>query len=807
VGCRSPQPLVHAPDLYEEGLRDFRRGNLVSAQERVDRATAVWQDKPASEEYWTFRALKAEILVNQGLSRAALSLLENHPPDTVEFRAAICRIKTVRVKALLRLQMIDEAETALDEVEALVISSGQHALMPEIGVLRGVILGVRQRPVEAEASYHAALRHAEERNDLYWRTVILNNLGMTRVRQLRWDEAMPYLVRAHSGFESMDAKLYAAIALGNIALSAGRLGDFERASSAFAEAITAQERENAKPYLQATLGEFGNLYALQEEHAEAIPFYRRALAIALEIEETRDASKWAGNLSTMLANAKEWDEAEKFNQLAFQLKERIKDTDSQIFTRLNSASIAAGRGRFDVAEDLYLQLLQETDKNSAVLWDAHAGLAQLYETSGKKDLAFKHFDAAIAAIEAGRNQLSRTDYKITFLSRLIRFYQKYVDALIDAGDSKKALRVTESSRALVLAEKFSRQTPAGRSAADYSQMAKRSGTSFLVYWLAPRRSLLWVITPRGQEVFILPPRAEIEALAQSYQSLIDGLRDPLQPVPSTAERLYNILLAPARDLTPSGSHVVVVPDGGLHNINFETLLVPSDKPHYWIEDVTVAVAPALSVNPGIRARGSLQSFLLIGDPESPSPDYPALPYAEVEVRNVQRRLASLKKTVYEGARAEPSAYASSDPGKYSVIHFAAHASANRESPLDSAIILSPSNGEFKLYARDILKQSLQAELVTISACRGAGARVYSGEGLVGFAWAFLQAGASNVIAGLWDVTDSSTAQLMDRLYQEIDSGKSPAEALRQAKLSMLQSPGSFRKPYYWGAFQVYVGTK
>jgi CHAT domain-containing protein len=125
--------------------------------------------------------------------------------------------------------------------------------------------------------------------------------------------------------------------------------------------------------------------------------------------------------------------------------------------------------------------------------------------------------------------------------------------------------------------------------------------------------------------------------------------------------------------------------------------------------------------------------------------------------------------------------------------------------MESAIVLSPAGNTFKLYARDVAQVPLNAELVTISACRGAGARVYSGEGLVGFTWAFLQAGARNVIAGLWDVTDLSTAQLMDHLYENLSAGKSPSQALRAAKLSLIHSQGNFRKPYYWGPFQVYIG--
>ena len=99
------------------------------------------------------------------------------------------------------------------------------------------------------------------------------------------------------------------------------------------------------------------------------------------------------------------------------------------------------------------------------------------------------------------------------------------------------------------------------------------------------------------------------------------------------------------------------------------------------------------------------------------------------------------------------------PGQFSAIHFTAHAVANHKLPLDSAVLLSGG----KLYAREVMDIPLTADLVTVSACRGVGLRTYSGEGLVGFAWAFLRAGARHVIAGLWDVNDESTAALMDVL--------------------------------------------
>ena len=138
-----------------------------------------------------------------------------------------------------------------------------------------------------------------------------------------------------------------------------------------------------------------------------------------------------------------------------------------------------------------------------------------------------------------------------------------------------------------------------------------------------------------------------------------------------------------------------------------------------------------------------------------------------------------------------------------MIHFAAHATANRASPLDSAVVLSRDPGGFMLTARDVLNQSLRADLVTISACRSAGATVYSGEGLVGFVWAFLHAGRGSVIAGLWDVSDSSTFMLMDTLYAGFRRRQLPRAG--QSKLALIHSGANFAKPYYWGPFQLYVG--
>jgi CHAT domain-containing protein len=191
----------------------------------------------------------------------------------------------------------------------------------------------------------------------------------------------------------------------------------------------------------------------------------------------------------------------------------------------------------------------------------------------------------------------------------------------------------------------------------------------------------------------------------------------------------------------------------------------------------------------------------MGDATYSGTNFAPLPESRREIQEVHARFPK-GSTVLTQKRAIASAYQSAHPERYSLIHFSAHVEANPLSPLDSAIILSPDEyGIRRLYARDVMKCHLNADLVTVSGCRSTGAKALSGEGMVGFAWAAFEAGARNAVTSLWAVDDRSTTDLMDNFYAGVTSGKSYASALRDAKLQMLQT--AFKKPYYWAPFQLY----
>jgi CHAT domain-containing protein len=264
-----------------------------------------------------------------------------------------------------------------------------------------------------------------------------------------------------------------------------------------------------------------------------------------------------------------------------------------------------------------------------------------------------------------------------------------------------------------------------------------------------------------------------------------------------------MLVGPVSELIPKGAHVIVVPDGRLHSFNMETLVVPSSR-HYWIEDVTLETSGSLGLLDRAQTSAREGSMLLIGDPPSTDREFPRLVNAADEIARVKRHFANT--TLLEGSRATPRAYETANAGRYELIHFVAHGFATRMRPLESAVVLASDGDAYKLYARDIIKQKLHARLVTISSCHGAGTRAYTGEGLVGLAWAFLHAGAHQVIAALWEVDDNATPKLMDDLYAGIRAGQDPATALRNAKLNLIHHGSVFGRPRYWAPFVLYSGS-
>jgi CHAT domain-containing protein len=148
---------------------------------------------------------------------------------------------------------------------------------------------------------------------------------------------------------------------------------------------------------------------------------------------------------------------------------------------------------------------------------------------------------------------------------------------------------------------------------------------------------------------------------------------------------------------------------------------------------------------------------------------------------------------------------SAQMGQYRYIHFATHGLLNPVHPELSGIVLAlfdkdgqPQRGFLSL--TDVFNLKLNADLVVLSACQTGLGKEVKGEGLVGLSRGFIYAGSKSLVTSLWKVDDFNTSELLANFYQAmIKNGKRPAEALRQAQISVWKKKPSSH-PFYWAGF-------
>ncbi len=809
AGCggRAPRP----PDrIYVDVRARFQQGKLPEALAEVD--SALQKLASHAQPFWRprFLLLKSDILIALVRPREVLQALDGDVPAGADSPELPIRWRLLRARATMMMQgKNQESGALLEEGLRLAIESGNPALRAEAQLMRTTLLIRMEHWTPAEAAARETLEYAKRSGDTYLETAALGNLGNRRMRKSQYDEAVPWFEQSVNAAEEHGYRVLSSRFRHNLSICHFRLGDYDKAL----QVLSQLEREYAEigdaEGQGMCSGDTGNVHLARGDPSAAVSSYRKALTLARQRQDIDDIARWQGSLAEALIEAGHLASAEASLREAIAIREKVPDSRGSVWAKLNSARIAAGTNRSEEAERQYLETIESATEQrmTAALLQARAKLGSLYLHLEDTRKAEAQFQAIASESESSRSKLNRDEWKLTFQSSVIPFYEDYVEFLMSRGRTAQALEVAESCRARVLAEKLSLDGAAIRrgSVADFRAKARAERAVLLSYWLAPRRSFLWVVTPENVHPFSLPPEKEIAQLVEAYTNPILQQRDPLQTLNPSGLRLFEVLVAPARKLVRSGANVIVVPDGPLHELNFETLLASREPPRYWIEEATIAVAPSLAVlQPAGAAAGAGKGLLLLGNPVSSRAEYPPLPGSELEISGIQNLFGAAERTVVTGPEAHPDAYRQAGPGRFGLIHFSAHAVANRESPLDSAVILSQKGDSYKLYAREVAALPLRAELVTISACRGAGARAYSGEGLVGFTWSFLQAGARNVIAGLWDVSDRSTAEIMIQLYSQMDNGRGPAAALRASKLTLLKSSGPYRKPYYWAPFQLFT---
>ena len=464
-------------------------------------------------------------------------------------------------------------------------------------------------------------------------------------------------------------------------------------------------------------------------------------------------------------------------------------------------------------------------------------LGQNYEWSGSLSEALDYYRPSVKIFDDLRALLQSEDkWKISFRDLHQCAYTSLWRTLVKTGETDEALCAAEKGRAQgmidLLKEKYGVDSLLSASVEHKETISYISNdlTTQTVFLALDTNAISFWLLQRGKEIAF----KQMEIERDSCKLLIDAtLRDIVAGVPIRCEdrsmdelrdyqpsnreaaeqsptssvnslrRLYDVIISPIADLL-EGDRLIVVPDGPFWLAPYSALS----------ESISVRIVPSLTALQLMA--GAPEDFhsrsgaLLVGDPcleevtnVFGKPVWKQLPFAREEVEMIGKLLNTTPLIRKDATKDEVMKRLES----VALVHIAAHGSAETGkiilSPNPGRTSTTPKNEDYVLTMSDMQAVRLRARLVVLSCCHSGRGEIKEAEGVVGFARAFLCAGARSVLVSLWAIDDEATMEFMKHFYQHLAHGKSASVALQQAVKSLRESE-QFRELKYWAPF-VLVG--
>jgi CHAT domain-containing protein len=578
-------------------------------------------------------------------------------------------------------------------------------------------------------------------------------------------------------------------------------------------------------------------------HEAALEYQKEALRRAFELQPERPLiiSRSYAYLALTYARLKNYEAAQTNINLAFENGRRLENENSGREMMANTLLFA---GDFFKEAQQYDNAIQSYDRSIALYDDlnypyytypARKGRLECFIAKGNDAATENELKEVLNLFDYYRKTLTRESQRNTFFNVEQSVYDLAIDfAWARKHDSEKALEYCELSRGRSLLDAMRRTIIDNEPDDDLEKRLPSTGTPLPVsdvkrltpddaqivqFAVLREKVLIWVIAEKQVKTFEQPIRStELAKLVRRFVDGVGTLPGKAEPtLLGDAKELHKLLIAPIESLLDETKLTCIVPDKELHYLPFGAL-VSEATGRYVIEKFRVQLAPSASISlESLRGNGKTvqndeDQVLSVGDPRFDSRAFPSLqplPAASAEAQTIAslykpQSVLLLDRNATE--RAVRSALRNAN-----VAHFALHYVVDDRHSLYSKMVLTPSakitseadNGLLQIH--EIYKMNLEhMRLVVLAACQTAIEQQYSGEGAIGVARPFLASGVPLVVATLWPVDSSSSAQLMTRFHEHRKQDKlSTAEALQHAQLDMLNDTDArLHHPYYWAAFTV-----
>ncbi|NJR70972.1 MAG: CHAT domain-containing protein [Synechococcales cyanobacterium CRU_2_2] len=304
------------------------------------------------------------------------------------------------------------------------------------------------------------------------------------------------------------------------------------------------------------------------------------------------------------------------------------------------------------------------------------------------------------------------------------------------------------------------------------------------------------------------PRAEQQQMLRQLRQALNPAFPAETSLP-TSQQLYDRLIRPGEILLKQQKveTLVFVLDGFLRDLPMAIL---HDGDRYLIETYRLALTPGLQLFES-RPLSGQPLKLLAGGLSEARQGFSPLPGVSRELGSITAQLQNNKpqiQVLLNQDFTQPELVRQVDAQDFSVVHLATHGQFSSKAE-DTFLLTWDDRLKARAFNEWLKpgavgrsgKARSPVELLILSACQTARGDTQATLGLAGMA---VRSGARTTLATLWSVQDQSTADLMSVFYEQLfNLGKTRAEALRRAQISLLQS--NYSHPYYWAPF-VLVGN-
>lgn len=597
------------------------------------------------------------------------------------------------------------------------------------------------------------------------------------------------------------------------------------------------ERQMWRTYDAAT-----RIFTLLGWHATAIAYGREALQQSLsERPDPTFVYLSYTHLGLIYAKLRHYAEALQHTRLGYEMAKQIPGPGgdgASAYAALQLSHTYKQIGDFESAVKCY---------DEAITYNARLGyLSDLYEAQKGKLLCYlglgddrragEQLKLVLDLAEQYRLKLKEDSNRNAFFDLEQNVYDLAIEfAYYKLGEREQAFAYSELSKARSLLDLLQTKTEvkakAGRFAPIFpfvtqpyslTDVQRRIPEGFQLVQFAVLRDkvLIWVVSRTN--FLVAETTVGIDELRQLVESFLKEIRAHKESpsgeeLKGPARRLYNLLIEPVKRSLIKAGQICIIPDKFLYHLPFNAL-VAADSGRFLLEEYQLSFAPSSSVFlicTGLahdKPAPVEEKVLAVGDPQFDRTRLGLRPDASLrETLRGARRVAAFypNRVVLTGADAIEEV-AREEMQEAEVIHLASHYIIEPQDPLRSGLLLTkPSTNtpndstDGVLSARDVYEMKLpRARLVVLSACQTGGDRYYQGEGMIGISRAFVGAGVPLVVASLWPVDSTATADLGINFHWYRKRGRElTSAALRRAQLDMLRNQNPvFRHPYYWAAF-------